>query len=141
MKQDEIVKELPGSQKVLNWFGVWPSFHDAEVVSIELHRNSESYLRIHTFSTRNEVNKTGHYITDRHAMVCFTFEGISEMSLNDFNNQNVLSELSIGRVSDQFELVLGQCYGVAGRVLTKRLSVDFVPGMPDGSVYASTVPK
>ncbi len=90
---------------------------------------------------RNEVNEAGYYKTDRHAIVSFAFSEISEMSLNDFNNQNVLSVLSVEKVGDQFELILDQCYGVNGRVLMQRLSVDFEPGMPNGSVYAGTVPR
>jgi hypothetical protein len=33
--QLEIVDGVPGVQKVLDWIGHWPSFHDSEIVWVE----------------------------------------------------------------------------------------------------------
>ena len=30
--------DIPGAQDVIAWFGAWPTFHDAEVLSISLDR-------------------------------------------------------------------------------------------------------
>lgn len=36
---------IPGVEDVTRWFGEWPSFHDAEVVSLLLMLKGESVLR------------------------------------------------------------------------------------------------
>jgi hypothetical protein len=45
----EVIDEIPGTLELVKWFGYWPSFHDAEVLDLELHRTGGSTVRIHTF--------------------------------------------------------------------------------------------
>jgi hypothetical protein len=137
MCEIQLIEQISGSQKVVEWFGYWPSFHDAEVISVELYRTGTSCLKVHAFRTRDEVNEHGHYVTDRHAIVSFLVEDISALSLHDFNHQNVLSGLSIKKGDDQFELSLGGCFGLQGSIKAALLSVYVTPGLPDSSIYAA----
>src|SRR5580765_4442884 len=130
---------LPGAQVLIDWFGVWPSFHDAEVISIELNRESASKLRIHYFSTSNRTNERGYYITEKHAIVSFIMEDIAQLQLTDFNQQNVLSSISVTPIETKYEIILGDCYGVSGRILASKLCFELEPGMPNKSVYAETI--
>ena len=42
--------ELLGKEVVIEWFGgEWPSFHDAEIVSLALSRKGTSLLRIYPY--------------------------------------------------------------------------------------------
>ena len=133
------ITDLAGAQKLIDWFGCWPSFHDAEVISIELNREGVSKLRVHFFSTRNRTNDRGYYITENHAIVSFILEDIAQLELNGFNHQNVLSSISVNPVDTQYEIILGDCYGVSGRILASKLSFELEPGMPGKSVYAETI--
>lgn len=38
----EVTDEVPVSSELIRWFGYWPSFHDAEVLEIELRRTGHS---------------------------------------------------------------------------------------------------
>jgi len=38
--------DIPGAADVIAWFGYWPHFHDAEVLSITLDRSGESQVAI-----------------------------------------------------------------------------------------------
>jgi len=38
MEQTSYLTDVPGAAEIVNWFGYWPTFHDAEIVSIELKR-------------------------------------------------------------------------------------------------------
>jgi hypothetical protein len=112
---------LRGSDAVTQWFGTWPSFHDAEVISLNLSRTGESLLRVYP------------YHPEKLATVDFIFEEITDVELADFSGQNVISSLGIEEVIDQtkekaIRLILGPCYGLAGRIDAKRLRVELLPG-------------
>ena len=139
MNLQKAMANLPGVQNLIEWFGYWPTFHDAEVVSIELNREGSSRLRVHCFCTTNRVNKYGHYITEKHAIVSFIFEKIAQLELANFNQQNVVSSISVGLSENGYEVILGDCYGVSGRLEAGRLSFEFESGMPSNSIYAETL--
>ena len=121
MTTEEIGAVIPGSAAVVQWFGEWPDFHDAEIVSLSLARTGESILRIYPF------------YPDRPATVVFNFEEITDVELGDFSGQNVISSLKIEEAMDQtnqraIRLTLSPCYGLAGRIEAKRVRVELVPG-------------
>ena len=45
LTDEEILLQVPGASALVQLFGYWPSFHDAEVISVKLHRNSQSLIR------------------------------------------------------------------------------------------------
>ncbi|MBI1792171.1 MAG: hypothetical protein HYR60_32000 [Acidobacteria bacterium] len=59
MNERELTGEVPGTSELIAWFGYWPSFHDAEVLDLELHRTGQSTIRIHAFETTGQVNTQG----------------------------------------------------------------------------------
>jgi len=133
------VANLPGAHRLVEWFEHWPSFHDAEVTCIELNRDGVSHLRIHCFRMTDRIDDRGYYISDKHAIVSLILEDIKYLELTGFNHQNVLSSLSMSAVEDGYEVVLGDCYGVSGRIVARTLSFDLQPGMPTNSTYAETI--
>jgi hypothetical protein len=89
MKQSEVPDELSGSDAVVQWFGRWPDFHDAEVVSLALIRSGESLLRVFPF------------FPAKPAIVDFILEEVTDLELADFSIQNVISSLSVEGRTDQ----------------------------------------
>jgi hypothetical protein len=124
------VKDIPGAVDLHDWFGYWPSFHDAEVISLHLNRQGSSSLRIHTWDTTKEVNEKGHYVLAKHVLVEIILETVSDLSLDDFSQQNVISGLNIEKTDSGFRLVLGACYGLAGWIEAESLSIRITPGQP-----------
>jgi hypothetical protein len=117
--------ELPGAEKVVDWFGAWPSFHDAEILSLSLHRSGPSLLRIYP------------YFPAKPATVEFILEDVTDLALLDFSEQNVIFDLKVERAESQNEtplrLVLFPCFGLAGNIDAKSIRVDVTPGTsPDG---------
>ena len=80
-------------------FGRWPSFHDAEIVSLLLSRENEAPVleaRIHVFEMTSAVDSSGKYILRNHALVTFKFSGVREdVHIRCFNQQNGIAELHI----------------------------------------------
>jgi hypothetical protein len=133
---EDFLPSLPGATALIERFGLWPSFHDAEVVSLRLNRSGASTLTVHLFRMTSQLNERGHYVCDLHTLVTFSFGEILGMNLMHFNNQNVLSGLAIEKIEDGFQLTLHPCYGLAGTIQTKATSISFEEWLPDGSVYA-----
>lgn len=126
MNESGIGEEPTGAEAVRQWFGSWPNFHDAEVISLSLARKGQSVLRVYP------------YYPHKPAVVDFIFENVTDIELQDFSGQNVIMSLGIETATDQngdkvYRLVLGPCYGLAGRIDAKSLRVELSPGKsPDG---------
>ena len=136
-EEDKSLESIDGFALVREWFGYWPSFHDAEIVSLSLDRNLPSRLRVHAFHTMSEINAHGHYRTTKHAIVCFIFEEIQNLNLIHFINQNVISALVLSKIDMGYSIELGCCYGLCGSLKANSIRVELEPGMPDASVYGS----
>jgi len=126
----EEAPDIPGAAEVVAWFGYWPTFHDAEVLSITLDRSRGSTVAIHAFETTREVDAEGRYVLAKHATVTFCLEGfpqdsdgIVETRIEFFNHQNVLSSAWVRKSAGAWELMLESCCGVGGSVWGERISV------------------
>jgi|AGTN01.1.fsa_nt_gi hypothetical protein len=98
MQDDKwIIRNIPGAEQLMEWFGYWPDFHDAEVMELHLSRTDASWLKMHAFDMTSEINPDGYFVLDKHVVVTFTFHGIQDLELNGFDYQNVILELSISR--------------------------------------------
>jgi len=111
---------------LIDWLGD-PCFHDSEVISLELVRDGSSHIRVHAWKTTDQIGSNGCYVLDRHAIVDFAFEEVTDLQLVEFA-QNVISSLQIERkAEDLYRLTLGPCYGVSGFIEGKGLSASVTP--------------
>ena len=118
---------MPGADALAAWFGYWPSFHDAEVHALHLNRQGVSLLKIQTWHMTNRVDDRGFFVNEKYALVTFSVEQITALVLDDFNHQNVLSELLIEQVTNGWVMTLQPCYGLSGMIEAKEISVTFDP--------------
>jgi hypothetical protein len=132
---DWLASHVPGARELIAWFGYWPSFHDAEVTSIELVRSGVSRISVHTFEATNELNQKGQYICRKHVIVEFLLGGISSLDLNAFNHQNVISGLVLTQAEQGYTLELEGCYGVDGAIAAESVEIKLAPGPPSDSLY------
>jgi len=102
---EAIEQKIQNSHLLTYIFGYWPSFHDAEVISIELQRAQEALdgptlrARIYVFEMTKEVDERGYYVRKNHTIVEFLFRGLDESFIKSFNHQNCLWELAISDIS------------------------------------------
>ncbi len=80
----DFTTEIDGSKLIFDWFGYWPSFHDAEIISINLQRVSSDDLQssslfalVHAFEMTSEVIETGHYKLIKHCVIEFEFVSVT----------------------------------------------------------------
>ena len=124
------IGEIEGSAELEEWFGYWPSFHDAEIVSLHLNRKGSSSLRIHTWETTKEIDDKGYYVLAKHIVVELVFEAVCGLTLNGFNQQNVIFGLAIEKTDSGFRVTLDDCYGLAGSIEAEKMSLRLTPGKP-----------
>jgi hypothetical protein len=142
---EKIYANIPGGPDLVTWFGRVPSFHDAEIVNVNLNRRMPSTLSIHAWRTTPELDAKGYYVLDRHAVVTFTLEDIIDLQLDAFSQQNAINDLhirpaperpdrrghySLDAAPDDYELELVPCFGLNGVIRCRNVSVNFVPGKP-----------
>jgi hypothetical protein len=133
-----IADKIENSVLLTDIFGRWPSFHDAEVISIELFRNpkgtGEPSLRakIHTFEMTPEIDNRGFYILKNHVLATILFRGIDENHVAGFNQQNVLRDLVITDISSRqlerlnFEVRFPSSFGVEAEFKCRAVEVEAV---------------
>lgn len=141
-----IYHEVPGGAELLSWFGRVPSFHDAEILSLDLRRGWPIALRLRSWIITDKVGENGLIVLDRHAVVTFTFNEIVDLKLDRFSAQNVIARLILHRAPDRperrdflvlapstqdIEIELEPCDGLFGLIRARSVAVTFQSGEPD----------
>jgi hypothetical protein len=109
--------------------GSWPSFHDAEVLRVELSRDDGVVLSmdVYVFASTNEVDSAGYFRRANPSVVTLRFYGLRDLSLQDFNEQNVLQVLTCTRREEGDLLVeISGIYGVSGAFTCSKAEVAAV---------------
>jgi hypothetical protein len=121
---------IAGARELYDWFGYWPSFHDAEVLRLELSRTGTSSIAVHTWHTTNEVDGRGYHVMQKHVVVNFLMDDVLGLDLDGFNHQNVIFGLRLAKKNEGFELALDPCYGLAGTIQASKVEIRMNPGKP-----------
>lgn len=120
-------------------FGRWPSFHDAEVLALRLDRGDGSTdpqsmgprleADIHVFELTGEVDPGGFYRLRNHTLATMAFHGVDNLTLHDFNNQNVLHGIELWDISDgqleqlKWDVRFEGAFGMTATFLCARVEV------------------
>lgn len=110
-----MLPNIPGSEEIISWYGEWPSFHDAEILELHLERTGQSWIKIYN-------------VWKKHGVVTFKLEEVADIELVDFSHQNVIGGLELTETPKGIRLTMIPCYGLAGYLEAKRMSVELRPG-------------
>ncbi len=149
---DPLRQILVGAARLVETFGVWPSFHDSEIVDLRLERlGRDAYegpvllARIHLFMGRRAPERATGVSWHDHHLATLRFGSVRELELSGFNGQNAIMNLRVRRDGVlphsagvpawrvEFEPAYGM--GASFRCATIEL-VGLEPGIPSDSVYA-----
>jgi len=89
---NDFLKTIKGSEKIIDWFGYWIDFHDAEIHWIKFSRGGvllqgNTFIDIGIVIWQNS-KKHGHP-----SFVHFHFAHCASIDLSEFNQQNQLSNI------------------------------------------------
>jgi hypothetical protein len=124
---------LRGWDQVLTWFEGRSSFHDAEILELHLDGAGDSYLRVHWWVMRDEVDAKGYYVLDKHAIVTFHLRGISKFELQGHSVRSIILDLRLDQVDEGLRLEITQSYGFSGSITASEVIVEITPGGPQPS--------
>jgi hypothetical protein len=135
---------IKGSEKLTSLFGYWPTFHDAEVISLTLNRAGSTLLAdVHVFEITSEVSQKGSFLCRHHCVVTLRFSEVDQVKIEGFGQQNPLMGLRIEDVSARqlerikFEVSFDGSFGLDCSFACAAVEVLTVKtGIPEGSVYA-----
>jgi hypothetical protein len=124
------LESIAGAQKLYDWFGYWPDFHDAEIIRFQLELGKPIAFTVHTWEMTKRVNADGFYETTKHVTVEFLLEGITRIDLLDPWEKSILLSLGFERIDNGFRLDLSAAYGLCGEIETGKVSLHVNPGKP-----------
>ncbi|HWE01880.1 MAG TPA: Imm50 family immunity protein [Tepidisphaeraceae bacterium] len=137
----KISEHIIGAAPLVERFGHWPSFHDAEIIRFTLDRSTDkspsAEMLVHIWAMTSKVDDRGYYVLEKNTIVRLVFERLLACELSDFNHQNVLFGLEIEEqeVEGQraFCITIDSSYGLSGSLACRRVVVaDVRPADADG---------
>lgn len=98
---------IENSKKIIDIFGYWPSFRDAEIHELSFNVadgtpwivGSESpaiEMLIHVWEMTKDVTPDGYFVLTKHTLTRLRFRNIEEPQLSGFRFQNCIFELVFG---------------------------------------------
>jgi hypothetical protein len=120
------------SKQVESIYGYWPSFHDAEILSVLLTRNTESsrkyanaVIDLNYWETKaiNEGTSALDYVLDKNMVISLEFGELSSSSIEGFNHQNVIDELIIKESANGIVAEFITIHGAAIAISCKSVAV------------------
>ena len=153
MTTEDLASIFVGSEKLMAFYGGWPSFHDAEIVELHFWRG---YLYPGDWDDRNvfpvltlrilvlQATQPGANATRRDVLVKLRFFDVEEVRLDGFNNENAIVGLSVAtQPRGQFVsgepllpslvVTLSNGFGLQGSFRCMRAEVVSAEWAPDGS--------
>jgi hypothetical protein len=106
---------IPGAEEIISWYGEWPSFHDAEILELHLERAGRCWIKIYN-------------VWHRYGVVTFSMDEVTDLELADFSHQNVIGGLELTETPAGFRMTMTPCYGMAGYIEARRMSVELSTG-------------
>ena len=139
--------QFEGKSLVMDRFGYWPDFHDAEIKYFALWTPSKvgdlasAEMKIHCWELTSELDETNHYVLKNHSLVTFSFLHIEGISMDGFNHQNAIFSLNITDLAPEktgvvaWEIQVEPSFGVELELKCQRIVVDSVlPSDENGNV-------
>ncbi|UOQ54900.1 Imm50 family immunity protein [Hymenobacter cellulosivorans] len=127
------VAENPATNRISNheivreYFGYWPSFHDAEITKAAFEANPgywpSATFTIAAFELTAEVDPKGHYQQTKQCTIELLFTGIREMELEGFSHQNVILSLEIEESGSHIQCTINPSVGLDAFLIAEKVSV------------------
>jgi len=139
----EIITYVEGTEKVEKALGFWPSFHDAEVISFSVSRALPldtnvcfAKLVVHVRQYAEVGAGTAEYALAivKSVLVNFIFNGVSDLSISEFNHQNVISSIKFKNSESldapNISVDIESIWGFGGSLQCNSVVVESVEELP-----------
>ncbi len=125
----DCIADLPGTAKLSDWFGGFPSFHDA-YMALQINHDGSGWLKAYGWRMTPDTDANGYFIQEKHFACTFQFASIKRVSIAEFMpGLVILGQLDINKMADGFEVdFTDTAYGLSGSLICKAIELSFEPG-------------
>lgn len=99
------------------YYGYFPTFHDAEIRKVELDREIPSAIITMLDYSRDEMREAKNPSVE----IVVRILNITEIELRDFNYQNVLTSIVITEEENKINISINSVFGLSGRIVADRI--------------------
>ncbi|QSI76643.1 Imm50 family immunity protein [Niveibacterium microcysteis] len=137
---------ISGASRVIAEFGLWPSFHDAEVVSFALERAlpvqagsciARMAVHVRTYETLGDGTADYRQSLLKSAVITFAFHAPAALNLDlsEFNNQNVIDSIRVSSAQAgapaELEVFIEPIWGFGGGFYCAAVEVESIKVLPN----------
>ena len=111
---------IKNKEKVEGLYGYWPSFHDAEIISINAIRSNAGenttakvIVELNYWNTKtvNEGTAEFNYVKENDSIITLEFCDVWNFETEGFNHQNVIDQLNINSIGSGLEVEFESIFG------------------------------
>ena len=123
----DCIVEIPGAVELSNWFGGFPSFHDA-FMALQINHDGTGWLQAYGWRLKKDVD--GFLTSEKYFGCKFQFVDIKRVAIAEFMpGLAILGQLDVNKTDEGFEVdFTDTAYGLSGSLVCKALTLTFEPG-------------
>jgi len=112
-------------EKILDYFGYFPTFHDNEIINVEMNRNGPNIsLKIYSFDFTKNLNNKHKFQKIKECEIEFLFKWIVNVKLQDFNHQNVIEKMTFNNDNNNIKAIITSSFGANGYIISKSVIIQ-----------------
>ena len=139
-------EHIVGSEQLVDLLGHWPSFHDAEIISVSAQRvlpvavggaSLSLVVHVRKYETRGEGTAEFEQVLVKSVLAHFLCTGVTDLELSEFNHQNVINSLSVHKepslegASSTLVLTIESIWGIGGAIRCAMVELSTVQELPN----------
>ncbi|MDU0370104.1 Imm50 family immunity protein [Hymenobacter endophyticus] len=127
MSENPVIGRIANASLVLEHFGYWPNFHDAEVKKVTFEANPGYYPTVTfvlaAFETTASTDERGYFRQAKHCEIELRFTGIKEIDFDGFGHQNVIFSLKFDEQHADLTCTLDSAVGLDAFIVAQAAEV------------------
>ena len=121
------IAKIANAEIVIEHFGYWPQFHDAEVAKVTFESHSGYWplvtFVISAFEMTKEIDERGYFKLTKQCDIEFYFTGVEEIDFERFSHQNVLMSLDFEESGSFIKTIFDASVGLDAVIFSEGVSV------------------
>ncbi|QNH62281.1 Imm50 family immunity protein [Hymenobacter sediminicola] len=126
--ENSAISRIINSEAVLQHFGYWPDFHDAEITRVIFEANPGYYpsvtVLLSAFERTRETDERGYYRTIKNCDIKFQFNNIQEMEFGNFSHQNAILCLVFEEAEKSIRCTIDAATGLEAVIVAEEIVVE-----------------
>lgn len=122
-----VITRITNAEIVLEHFGYWPRFHDAEIAKVTFESHSGHWplvtFVISAFEMTKEIDEKGYFKLIKQCDIESHFAGVEEIEFDRFSHQNVLVSLDFEESGSFIKTTFDAFVGLDAVIFSEGVSV------------------